>query len=254
MKNIKEIIDQAREYEQKLPPLLEGAGKLVQPVNRYLDSAMHKPDSTPDEVRKLCAEALEWQIAGVYTNPVYLPLVAKLLQGSQVSVGSIAGFPLGGFPSTIKVYEARTYIEMGASEIDMVLSVGQLKAGEFQSVMDDIAAVCHEVHSKGKICKVILETALLTRPEKITACLLAQAGGADFVKTSTGFSSSGATEEDVDLMRRVVGNSMKVKASAGIHTLEKAMALIHAGADRLGTSQAAQISADAQKIKEGSHG
>jgi deoxyribose-phosphate aldolase len=254
MRSIKEIIDQAEEYRQTLPPLPDGAGQLVQPVNRYLDSAIHKPDSTPNEVRKLCAEALEWQIAGVYTNPVYLPLVVNLLKGSQVSVGSIAGFPLGGFLSATKVFEARTYIEMGASEIDMVLSVGQLKAGEFQSVLDDIAAVSQEVHSKGKICKVILETSLLTRQEKITACLLAQAGGADFVKTSTGFSSSGATEEDVDLMRRVVGNTMKVKASAGIHTLEKALSLIHAGADRLGTSKAAQISADAQKIKEGSHG
>jgi deoxyribose-phosphate aldolase len=254
MKNIKEILDQSSEYNQVLPAFPEGAGKLVQPINRYLDSAMHKPESTPAEVCKLCEEALEWQIAGVYTNPVYLPLVASLLKGSQVSVGSIAGFPLGGFLTTTKIFEARTYIELGASEIDMVLSVGQLKSGEYQAVLDDITAVSQEVHSKGKIIKVILETALLTRQEKITACLLAQAGNADFVKTSTGFSSSGATVEDVDLMRRVVGNTMKVKASAGIHTLEKAMALIHAGADRLGTSRAAQISADAQKTMEGSHG
>lgn len=252
--NIKEIIEFSDQYNLVLPELPQGAGQLVQPVNRYLDSAMHKPDSTPDEIRALCTEALQWQIAGVYTNPVYLPLVAKLLQGSPVSVGSIAGFPLGGFLSATKVFEARTYIDMGASEIDMVLSVGQLKAGEYQPVLDDISAVSQEVHSKGKICKVILETSLLTRQEKITACLLAQAGGADFVKTCTGFSPPGATIDDVDLMRRVVGNTMKVKASAGIHTLEKALALIHAGADRLGTSKAGIISADAQKIMEASHG
>jgi deoxyribose-phosphate aldolase len=254
MKNIKEIIELSEEYVQVLPALPIDAGKLVQPVNRYLDSAMHKPDSTPDEIQALCKDALEWQIAGVYTNPVYLPLVAKLLQGSLVSVGSIAGFPLGGFLSSTKVFEARTYIDLGASEIDMVLSVGQLKAGDYQAVMDDISAVSQEVHSKGKIVKVILETSLLTRQEKITACLLAQSGSADFVKTSTGFSTSGATIEDVDLMRRVVGSTMKVKASAGIHTLEKTLALIHAGADRLGTSKAALISADAQKEMEASHG
>jgi deoxyribose-phosphate aldolase len=254
MKKLNEILDLAKEYRETLPPLPEGSGQLVQPINRYLDSAMHKPESTPNEIRKLCAEGLEWQIAGIYTNPVYLPLVVSLLQGSIVSVGSIAGFPLGGFLTKTKIFEARTYMDMGATEIDMVLSVGQLKSGEYQAVLDDISEVSHEVHSKGKIVKVILETALLNRQEKIIACLLAQAGNVDFVKTSTGFSSSGATVEDVDLMRRVVGKTMKVKASAGIHTLGKALELIHAGADRLGTSKAAQISADAQKMTEGSYG
>ncbi len=210
--------------------------------------------STPVEVRKLCEDALRWQIASVFTNPVYLPLVVDMLKNSTITVGSIAGFPLGGFLTATNVFEAETYINMGAAEIDMVLSVGQLKSGEYQAVLDDISAVTQKVHSKGKIIKVILETSLLTRQEKIIACLLAQSGQADFVKTSTGFSSSGATVEDVDLMRRVVGTTMKVKASAGIHTLEKALVLIHAGADRLGTSKAAQISADAEKWKDGEHG
>lgn len=254
MKNISDIISQAEEYSRELPPLPANCGALVQPVARYLDSALHKPEATPEDVRKLCAEALQWNIAGVYTNPVYLPLVADLLKNSTITVGSIAGFPLGGFLTKTKVFEAITYIEMGASEIDMVLSVGQLKAGEYQAVIDDITAVADAVHSKGKIIKVILETSLLTRDEKIIACLLAQAGKADFVKTSTGFSSAGATVEDVDLMRRVVGTTMKVKASAGIHTLEKTLALIHAGADRLGTSKAALISADAEKLKVGIDG
>jgi deoxyribose-phosphate aldolase len=254
MKTVKEILDQSYEYNQELPPLPAGSGELVRPVSRYLDSALHKTESTPAEVRKLCEDALQWQIAGVYTNPVYLPLVVDLLKNSTITVGSIAGFPLGGFLSTTKVFEAETYINMGASEIDMVLSVGQLKSGEYQVVLDDISAVAQKVHSKGKIIKVILETSLLTRQEKIIACLLAQAGQADFVKTSTGFSNSGATVEDVDLMRRVVGNTMKVKASAGIHTLDTALALIHAGADRLGTSKAALISADAEKMKVGAHG
>jgi len=251
MKTIPEIVDQANEYNQELPPQPVGTGELVRPVARYLDSALHKPESTADDVKKLCEDALQWQIAGVYTNPVYLPLVAKLLAGSTITIGSIAGFPLGEFLTTTKEFEAETYINLGASEIDMVLSVGQLKSGEYSAVMDDISAVAQKVHSKGKIVKVILETSLLTRQEKIIACLLAQAGGADFVKTSTGFSSAGATVEDVDLMRRVVGNTMKVKASAGIRTLETALNLIHAGADRLGTSKAALICADAKNIKVG---
>jgi deoxyribose-phosphate aldolase len=254
MNSIKEIIQLAEEYNRHLPPLPDGIGKLVMPVNRYLDSALHKPEATSDDVRQLCEEALEWQIAGVYVNPVFLPLVARLLKGSVVSVGSIAGFPLGGFPKAIKVFEARTYIDMGADEIDMVLSIGLLKSGEFPALLEDIGEVVQEVHSKGKIIKVILETALLTREEKIIAFLLAQAGGADFVKTSTGFSTGGATREDVDLMRRVVGNTMKVKASAGIHTLETAMSLIRSGADRLGTSKAALISVEAKKLTEDSHG
>jgi len=251
MSNIQEIIQLSNAMQNNLPPLPEGIGKLSQPINRYLDSAIHKPESTEEEIQILCEEALKWQIAGVYTNPVYLPQVARALSGSIVSVGSIAGFPLGGFPSKIKMLEARTYIEMGADEIDMVLSIGLLKSGRFDEVLEDISLVAQEVHSKGKIVKVILETSLLTRLEKITACLIAQAAGADFVKTSTGFSNGGATVEDVDLMRRVVGDRMKVKASAGIHTLEKARALILAGADRLGTSRAASISADAQKLSEG---
>lgn len=254
MKNLPELIDRAKEYEHNLPPLPPGSGELTRPIPKYLDSALHKPEATADDIRRQCEEAIRWQIAGVYTNPVYLPLVARLLSGSSISVGSIAGFPLGGHLTATKVFEAETHIAMGASEIDMVLSIGQLKHDEYQAVWDDISVVVEKVHSKGKIVKVILETCLLTRFEKIIACLLAQASQADFVKTSTGFSQAGATGEDVDLMRRVVGTTMKVKASAAIHSLDTALALIHAGADRLGTSKAALISADAATRKGISHG
>ncbi|MEI8131503.1 MAG: hypothetical protein WCG34_03650 [Leptolinea sp.] len=141
MKNLTEILDQATEYQHTLSPLPRGTGQLGLPVHKYLESALHKPESTPDDVRILSEEALKWQIASVYTNPVYLPMVIYLRKDSPISVCNIAGFPLGEFPTTTKIFEARTYIKIGPSEIDLVISVGQLKAGEYQAVRDEIFTV-----------------------------------------------------------------------------------------------------------------
>ena len=237
-----DLVNQAKKYEKELPskPKVE---VLVKSLSSYLDCALHNAEATPAMIEKLCAEAVENKYATVFVNPVFVPMVKQHLAGSAVNVGTVAGFPLGGFPTHIKVAEARAYVEAGANEIDMVMLVGLLKAGAYQQVYDDILAVVQTVHALGGIVKVILETAVLTRYEKIIACLISKAAGADFVKTSTGFSKGGATVEDIDLMRRVVGptSEMGVKAAGGIHTLNEAMAMIEAGADRLGTRMAAEI-------------
>ncbi len=236
---LKQLTDQ---YIQKLPPL-PPIHPLHKPLSAYIDCALHYPDATPRMVEDLCAEAIELQFATVFVNPIFVPLVKHLLVGSGVHVGTVAGFPLGGFPTETKAYEARSYIDAGADEIDMVMSVGMLKAGEYQCVMDDIRQVAEVVHDKGGIVKVILETVLFNQREKIIGCLICRAAGADFVKTSTGFSKGGATAGDIDLMRRVVGptDEMGVKAAGGIHTLDDAMTMINAGADRLGTRLGAKI-------------
>lgn len=237
-----EIIAKARQYEEQLPPVPS-----FTPLNRllatYLDCALHDPDSTPEMVEQFCCEARENQIATVFINPIYVPLTKRLLDGSGVHVGTVAGFPLGGFPTRIKLEEARFYLSEGADEIDMVLNVGMLKSGEYEFILDEISQMAEAVHQQGGLLKVILEMVLLTRFEKIAACLLAKEGQADFVKTSTGFSKGGATAEDVDLMRRVVGppDEMGVKGAGGIRSLETALAMIDAGADRLGTRLATQI-------------
>ncbi len=236
------ILFKARQYESALPEL-PPIHPLNSPLASYLDCALHNPEATPAMVESLCIEAVENQYATVFINPIFVSLTKRLLEGSGVNVGTVAGFPLGGFPSEIKAQEASSYIDAGADEIDMVISVGMLKAGEFQYVLDDIRQVVEAAHPKGGLVKVILETALLNRREKIIGCLICKTADADFVKTSTGFSKGGATVDDIDLMRRVVGppDSMGVKAAGGIHTLNDVMVMINAGADRLGTRLAAQI-------------
>ena len=232
----------AQEYENTLPPL-PPIHPLNKPLSKYLDCALHNPEATPAMVETLCAEAAENHYATVFINPIFVSLTKRSLEGSDVHVGTVAGFPLGGFPTEIKTQEAGSYIDAGADEIDMVISVGMLKAEEYPYVMDDIHQVVEVAHSKGGLVKVILETVLLNKREKIIGCLICKEAGADFVKTSTGFSKGGATAEDIDLIRRVVGpaEEMGVKAAGGIHTLKDVMVMINAGADRLGTRLGAKI-------------
>ncbi len=207
----------------------------------YLDHTLLKPDATPDQITRLCDEARQYSFASVCVNPTYVPLCTRLLKDSPVLVGTVVGFPLGATATTVKVFEARYACERGAREIDMVLSVGALKAGDYATVFDDILQVvelCHQYHA---LCKVILETALLSDEEKIAAALLAITAMADFVKTSTGFANGGATVPDVALIRAVVGMAAGIKAAGGIRTFEDARALVAAGATRIGASASVPI-------------
>jgi len=231
---------------------LEQLPELTMPMRKssfasYLDNALHHPDATPDEVIQFCDQADQCKIATVFINPVFVALAKKQLADSVVRVGSVAGFPLGAFPTDTKLFEAKNSLENGADEIDMVIQVGMLKAGEYSFIFDEIQKMSEMVHSHDGLLKVILEVCLLDRFEKIMGSLISKAAGADFVKTSTGFSTGGAVVEDIDLMRRVVGPKMGVKAAGGIHTLEDTLSMINAGADRIGTRLAVEILLEYQK-------
>ena len=204
-----------------------------------IDHTLLKPNATQEEIGKLCQEARQYRFASVCVNPAYVGLCAKLLRGSDVKVCTVIGFPLGSTTPTVKAIEARDAIANGADEIDMVINIGALKSGNDSLVLEDIKAVREA--TRGKILKVIIETAYLTRDEKIRACKLSKEAGADFVKTSTGFGPGGATVEDVKLMREVVGPEMGVKASGGIRDCKTASEMIKAGATRLGTSASVAI-------------
>lgn len=208
---------------------------------RYIDHTLLKPEATPGEVERICREALQYHFASVCINPIFVPLAARKLAGSDVAVCTVVGFPLGATSTASKVCETELAIAKGATEIDMVLAIGYLKAGKVDRVREDVAAVAAACHAEGAILKVILETALLTQDEKVTACELCKAVSADFVKTSTGFSKGGATVEDIALMRETVGPEMGVKAAGGIHTYEEALAMIEAGATRIGASRGVTI-------------
>ncbi|NLF00080.1 MAG: deoxyribose-phosphate aldolase [Anaerolineales bacterium] len=210
-------------------------------IARLIDHTLLKPEAVPSQIERLCKEAREYNFATVCVNPVYVERAAALLAESQVGVCGVIAFPLGATTTAIKVAEARQVLADGAREVDMVLHVGALKAGDHARVQDDIAAVAAACHVGGALLKVILETALLNDEEKIAACRLAVAAGADFVKTSTGFSSAGATIEDVQLMRRIVGPKVGVKAAGGIRTYADALAMIQAGANRIGASASVTI-------------
>ncbi|MHB2026214.1 MAG: deoxyribose-phosphate aldolase [Elusimicrobiota bacterium] len=222
------------------------------PVARYVDHTLLKPNATQDEVAKLCGEARAYCFASVCINPSYVALCAQLLKESGVKVCTVVGFPLGSTTPTVKAIEARDAIANGADEIDMVINVGALKSGNDAAVLDDIKAVREA--ARGRVLKVILETSLLSREEKIRACLLSKRAGADFVKTSTGFGGGGATVEDVRLMRETVGPLMGVKASGGIRDAEAARAMIAAGASRLGTSASVAIVGGAVPDEKGAKG
>ncbi|MFA5779430.1 MAG: deoxyribose-phosphate aldolase [Elusimicrobiota bacterium] len=204
-----------------------------------IDHTLLKANATQEEVGKLCEEARKYGFASVCINPGYVSLASKLLAGSSVKVCTVIGFPLGATTPTVKSIEARDAIANGADEIDMVINVGALKSGNYQLVLDDIKAVREA--TRGKVLKVILETSYLTSEEKIKACQLSKDAGADFVKTSTGFGPSGATVEDIQLMRATVGPLMGIKASGGIRTQDDARKMVEAGATRVGASASVAI-------------
>ena len=209
-------------------------------LNRMIDHTILKADATKDDVMKIIEEAKKYHFYSVCINPTWVSLAAKELQGAPVAVCTVIGFPLGANTSKVKAFEVKNAIENGADEVDMVINIGELKDGNYDKVQKDIEAVVEAAKDQALV-KVIIETSLLEREEKIKACELAKAAGADFVKTSTGFSTGGATVEDVKLMRETVGPEMGVKASGGIHNAKEAMAMIEAGATRLGASSGVAI-------------
>ncbi len=211
----------------------------------YIDHTLLKADATPEAVSVLCGEAAAHGFASVCVNSSHVALCAKELKGSHVAVCSVVGFPLGAAMAEAKVAEARLAMAAGATEIDMVIAVGYLKAGMVDRVYDDIAAVTSACHARHALVKVIIETCLLTDVEKVMACLTIVEAGADFAKTSTGFSTAGATVHDVALMRHVVGPDLGVKAAGGIRSYADAMAMITAGATRIGASASLKILAGA---------
>ena len=212
---------------------------MIKALNTYLDHTLLKADATPEDILRVVEEAKEYHTASVCVNSCYAPFVSAHLKGSGVKTCVVIGFPLGAMSTGAKALEAALAVRDGAEEVDMVMNVGLAKAGDWSAVEKDILAVV--LASKPAIVKVILETCLLTDEEKVKACLAAKSAGAAFVKTSTGFSTGGATAEDIALMRRTVGAEMGVKASGGVRTREQAEAMIAAGATRIGCSSTKKI-------------
>ena len=206
-----------------------------------IDHTLLKPDATSAQIEQICAEARQYGFASVCVNPTHVHVCAELLKDASAKVCTVIGFPLGASASVVKSYETEIAIHDGADEIDMVINIGALKDGNDNLVLDDITGVVETAHANGKIVKVIIETVLLTDAEKEKACLLAKEANADFVKTSTGFAGGGATLADIALMRRVVGVQMGVKASGGVRSYADAVALVEAGATRLGASAGLKI-------------
>jgi deoxyribose-phosphate aldolase len=214
----------------------------VADLHRVIDHAILKPDARREEVLRLCREAVEHRFASVCVNPRWVPTVASALAGSGVAACSVIGFPLGAIPTAVKAQEAAWVVAAGATEVDMVIDIGALKDGDTDTVRADIAAVKQACGPA--LLKVIIETCLLTDAEKVTACRLSAQAGADYVKTSTGFSTGGATVADVALMRETVGDALGVKASGGVRTREDALKMLAAGASRIGASAGLAIVAD----------
>ncbi len=208
-------------------------------LNKYIDHTLLKADATKEQITKLCNEAKEYDFASVCVNTSYVPLCKELLKDSDVNVCCVVGFPLGAMDTVSKAFEAKTAVSNGAKEVDMVINIGKLKDKDYDYVTNDIKEVVQA--SKPAIVKVIIETCLLTDEEKVEACKCAMKAEAEFVKTSTGFSTNGATVEDVALMKKTVGDTCKVKAAGGIRSYEDAMKMIEAGADRLGCSAGIKI-------------
>jgi deoxyribose-phosphate aldolase len=209
-------------------------------MNKYIDHTALKADTTYAQIEKLCAEAREYDFFSVCVNSYFIKKAVSLLNGSSVKVCTVVGFPLGASTMETKRFEAMRAVTEGAKEIDMVINVSAIKSKDWQYVLDDMSSLAKVTHQQGSLLKVILETCLLTEEEKRKACELAVKAGVDFVKTSTGFSTGGATIEDVKLMRSIVGN-LGVKASGGIRDAETARKMIEAGATRLGTSASVEI-------------
>jgi deoxyribose-phosphate aldolase len=228
---------------------VHAAGGAPGGVAALIDHTLLKPDATRGEIEKLCREAAEFGFATVCVNPAWVALAAVGLRGTPVGVCSVVGFPLGATTLDVKQFETRRAIYDGASEIDMVINVGALKSGDLRTVERDIAAVVEPCRQCGIVSKVIIEAVLLTDEEKVTACTLSKAAGADFVKTSTGFAAGGATAADVALMRRVVGAEMGVKAAGGVRDLQGLNAMVAAGASRVGASAGVKIVQEAKGQK-----
>lgn len=210
-------------------------------LSKMIDHTLLKPDATQEQIAQLCFEARKHGFASVCINPTWVQLCAQLLKGSQVKVCTVIGFPLGATALEVKVFETQNAIDHGATEIDMVVNIGALKARDLELVARDISGIVSAAHARGAIVKVIIEAVLLTDEEKTIVCLLSKEAGADFVKTSTGFASGGATINDVALMRRAVGPEMGVKAAGGVRTYEDAENMIKAGATRIGASAGVKI-------------
>ncbi len=212
-----------------------------QAVAAMIDHANLRPEATPEQIVRLCREAIEFGFGEVMVNTCYLELAASEVKGHPIRLASVVGFPFGACLTSVKEFETAEALKRGANEIDMVIHIGHLKGGDHRYVENDIRAVADLVHGSGGLLKVIVEAGLLTESEKTTACQISEAAGADFVKTSTGFLGSGAKVEDVRLMRRTVSPRIGVKASGGIKTAAEALAMIEAGATRLGTSSGVKI-------------
>src|SRR5688572_27851704 len=214
-----------------------------------IDHTLLKPEASESDIKKLCSEAVQFGFASVCVNPTWVKKAAEFLQGSNVPVCTVIGFPLGATLPDVKAYEVRRSIFNGAREVDMVINIGALKSGDDCAVEDDIRAVAEAAHENGVLCKVIIETALLTDEEKVRACLASKNAGADFVKTSTGFAKGGATADDVALMRRTVGRNLGVKASGGVKGIDDARKMFEAGATRIGASVGVKIAQEASGVK-----
>lgn len=214
-------------------------------VLSLIDHTILKAEATKEMVKSLCEEALEYEFAAVCVNPFYVKYCKELLKDSNIKVATVIGFPLGANTSEVKAFEASNAIDNGADEIDMVINIGALKSKDYSIVKEDIKGVVEAAKDRALV-KVIIETSLLNNEEKIKACELAMEAAADFVKTSTGFSTAGATVEDIKLMKNVVGDKLKIKASGGIRDLETANKMIKAGANRLGASSGVKIAKELQ--------
>lgn len=235
---IKKILKDFKSSAEKIKPEIQLTKNVLA---SYIDHTLLKPDATGEEVKNLCAEALQYNFASVCINSSHTSYCFDILKVSNIKVCTVIGFPLGAMLTSVKCFEAEEALIAGAEEIDMVINVGKLKEGDYDYVFNEIRKIILIAKKNLSLCKVILETCLLTDEEKIRACLICKIAGVDFVKTSTGFSKSGATLHDVALMKYIVGDSVKVKASGGIRSIEDAQAMIAAGANRLGTSSGVKI-------------
>ena len=209
-------------------------------IQKFIDHTLLKPEATEEQVKKICKEARDYKFASVCVNPYYTSLVSKELQGTDVKTCVVIGFPLGANTKEVKAFETKQAIENGAKEVDMVINIGALKDKKYDVVKEDIKAVVNEAKGKALV-KVIIETCLLTEEEKVKTCEISKEAGADFVKTSTGFSTGGAKKEDVQLMRKTVGENIGVKASGGIRDYKTSLEMIEAGANRIGASAGIKI-------------
>lgn len=236
MNLIEKVEEKIKEYKENYKPQFIEVSDIE--VSKFIEHTNLKPTATEEDIIKLCEEAKEYNFRGVCVNPSFVPLVKDQLDGTDVKVVTVIGFPLGANATEVKAFEAKKAVEDGADEVDMVIHIGYLKTGDYDYVFEDISSV---VNAAKVPVKVIIETCYLTDEEKIAACLIAKEAGAAFVKTSTGFGTHGAKVEDVNLMRWVVGNELGVKASGGIRTYEDAINMIKAGANSLGTSSGISI-------------